>query len=71
MTHSCSSCLGTSVVDGVSANGFPAPTYTITDGDLPAGLDLDFFTGEITGTPTVARHTASRSPRTMATEPWP
>ena len=39
--------------DGVSATGFPAPTYRISDGALPTGLTLNTNTGAITGTPTV------------------
>ena len=38
--------------DQVTAVGFPAVTYTISDGDLPAGLSLDPATGAITGIPT-------------------
>ena len=45
--------IGSPVTDGVTANGFPAPTYSITSGSLPAGLTLDPTTGAITGTPTV------------------
>jgi hypothetical protein len=36
----------------VTAVGFPAVTYTVSDGDLPAGLSLDPATGAITGIPT-------------------
>ncbi|MCL2092294.1 MAG: putative Ig domain-containing protein [Micrococcales bacterium] len=36
----------------VEAEGFPAPTFEITEGDLPPGLELDPSTGAITGTPT-------------------
>lgn len=38
--------------DQVTATGFPAVTYTVSVGDLPAGLTLDTETGEISGTPT-------------------
>ena len=60
------------VVDDVSASGFPAPTYTITDGDLPTGLNLNLNTGAITGTPTVGgpysfEVTAANSQGTLAT----
>ena len=43
---------GKAFTDGVAADGFPAPTYTVSAGDLPAGLSLDPATGAITGTPT-------------------
>jgi len=38
----------------VVADGAPAPTYAVTGGTLPAGLQLNPNTGEITGTPTLA-----------------
>ena len=38
--------------DEVSATGYPAATYSITEGDLPAGVTLNLTTGELTGTPT-------------------
>jgi len=38
--------------DQVTATGFPAVRYTVSAGDLPAGLTLDEETGEITGVPT-------------------
>ena len=38
--------------DQVTANGFPAVTYIVSAGDLPAGLNLDANTGAITGIPT-------------------
>ena len=41
-------------IDGVSASGNPAPTYSISAGALPAGLSLNTTTGAITGTPTTA-----------------
>jgi hypothetical protein len=46
--------VGSGVTYGVTATGFPAPTFAITSGSLPAGLTLDLTTGTITGTPTVA-----------------
>jgi hypothetical protein len=36
-----------------SANGTPAPSYSISSGSLPNGLNLNSSTGELTGTPTV------------------
>ncbi len=38
----------------IAAAGYPAPTYSITAGALPAGLSLDSEAGRITGTPTAA-----------------
>jgi len=38
--------------DQLTAVGFPAVTYTISAGDLPAGLTLNEETGAITGIPT-------------------
>ncbi|MFM6981625.1 MAG: Ig domain-containing protein [Microbacteriaceae bacterium] len=38
-------------IDGVSASGYPLPTYSISDGALPEGVTLNESTGEITGTP--------------------
>jgi LPXTG-motif cell wall-anchored protein len=35
----------------VTATGTPGPTFTVTSGALPAGLQLDAVTGAITGTP--------------------
>lgn len=43
---------GKSFQDQVKAEGFPAVTYTVSEGDLPAGLNLNESTGEISGTPT-------------------
>ena len=37
----------------VVANGAPTPTYAVTVGTLPVGLQLDPNTGAITGTPTL------------------
>lgn len=45
---------GTPFSGGVTADGYPAATYAVTAGELPAGLSLDPATGAITGTPTVA-----------------
>ena len=42
---------GSVYTDGVSATSRNTVTYSITDGDLPAGLTLDPNTGAITGTP--------------------
>lgn len=36
----------------VTASGTPAPTFTVTSGELPPGLVLDEETGVISGTPT-------------------
>ncbi len=38
-------------IDGVSASGYPLPTYSIAEGSLPEGVTLNESTGEITGTP--------------------
>ncbi|OWK35557.1 putative internalin [Fimbriiglobus ruber] len=38
----------------VAASGFPAPTFSVASGQLPAGLTLDPATGAVTGTPTQA-----------------
>jgi hypothetical protein len=35
----------------VTASGEPAPTFAVTSGSLPTGLDLDGVTGELFGTP--------------------
>lgn len=45
---------GTPVGALVSSTGYPAPTYAVTAGALPAGLGLDPVTGGIAGTPTSA-----------------
>ncbi len=36
----------------VTASGFPAPTFSVSRGTLPAGLSLDSASGVISGTPT-------------------
>jgi len=36
----------------VTASGFPAPTFAVAGGALPAGLSLNATTGQISGTPT-------------------
>lgn len=46
--------VGDSAAGTVAASGTPAPTFTVTDGALPAGVTLDASTGEFTGTPTTA-----------------
>jgi hypothetical protein len=38
----------------VTATGFPAPTFSVTAGALPAGLTLDPSSGVISGTPTTS-----------------
>ncbi|MBN9519940.1 VCBS repeat-containing protein [bacterium] len=43
----------------VAAGAFPAPTFAVTNGALPAGLTLDMNTGVITGTPTTAAPAAA------------
>ncbi|MFM8528345.1 MAG: putative Ig domain-containing protein, partial [Ilumatobacteraceae bacterium] len=44
---------GVAYIDGVSASGYPSPTYSVTSGTLPTGVTLDSSTGAISGTPTV------------------
>ena len=46
--------VGSSYSFTVTASGFPAPTFTISAGALPAGLTLDRVTGLISGTPTAS-----------------
>lgn len=46
--------VGTPYTFTVTATGTPAPTFTVSAGELPAGLELNGITGEITGTPTDA-----------------
>jgi hypothetical protein len=36
----------------VTADGFPAPTFSVIAGSLPPGMSLNATTGEISGTPT-------------------
>ena len=43
---------GVEFSDQIESVGFPAVTYSVTAGVLPAGLTLDPETGEISGTPT-------------------
>ena len=43
---------GKDFADQITASGFPAVTYVVSAGDLPAGLTLDPATGEIEGKPT-------------------
>lgn len=51
----------------VTASGFPAPTFAITDGALPPGFTLDPDTGEISGTSTAAgNHTFTISAENAA-----
>jgi hypothetical protein len=50
----CTFRVGVACSNGVSASGEPAPTYAVTDGELPAGITLDPDTGALTGTPTEA-----------------
>lgn len=45
---------GTPVAVLLTTSGYPAPTFAVTAGALPAGLSLDGTTGALVGTPTVA-----------------
>lgn len=45
---------GSPVAVLLSSSGYPAPTYSVTAGALPAGLALDASTGALSGTPTSA-----------------
>jgi Ice-binding-like/Putative Ig domain len=46
--------VGTPYTFPVTASGVPSPTYAVTSGSLPPGLQLDAATGVISGTPTTA-----------------
>lgn len=46
--------VGTAAAGSVSATGTPAPSYTVTSGALPTGVQLDAATGAFSGTPTSA-----------------
>ncbi len=46
--------VGTTATGAVAATGTPAPSFTVTAGELPAGVTLDPATGAFTGTPTEA-----------------
>ena len=46
-----SGTVGTPYTDDVTATGAPTPEYTVTEGELPPGLELS-PTGGLTGTPT-------------------
>ena len=49
-----SATVGTPYTHTITATGTPAPTFTVTTGSLPAGLQLDAATGVISGTPTTS-----------------
>jgi len=49
-----SGVVGTPYSYTFTANGFPAPTYSLASGVLPPGLTLNSATGDISGTPTMA-----------------
>lgn len=38
----------------ITASGIPTPTFTITDGELPPGVQLDETTGVLAGSPTAS-----------------
>lgn len=44
--------LGEAYSQTIAASGYPDPTYTVTSGTLPAGLNLNATTGVLSGTPT-------------------
>jgi hypothetical protein len=81
-TVAASVAIGAIVDDGVSATGYPAPTYALKSGALPTGLVLDPATGSITGTATsggtydfvieaVNAHGSIDFPLTMAVQSTP
>ncbi len=47
-----SGTVGSAYAQTLAVTGFPAPTFSVAAGSLPAGLSLDATTGAITGTPT-------------------
>jgi PKD repeat protein len=49
--------VGQAYSSSVASAGYPAPTYTVVSGSLPAGLTLNETTGAITGTPTAVTYT--------------
>src|SRR5664279_4755318 len=49
-----SATVGTPYTYTITATGTPAPTFTVTTGSLPAGLQLDANTEVISGTPTTS-----------------
>ncbi|HEX8833557.1 MAG TPA: putative Ig domain-containing protein, partial [Abditibacteriaceae bacterium] len=48
-----SGLVGQTLTYQIPASGYPAPTFTISEGTLPPGLKLNPLTGAISGTPTV------------------
>ncbi|MDR1336232.1 MAG: Ig domain-containing protein [Tannerella sp.] len=40
----------------IVATGFPAPTFSVSNGSLPAGMSIDPATGVISGTPTEEKY---------------
>ena len=46
--------VGDTAAGSIAATGTPAPAFTVSAGELPAGVTLDSKTGAFTGTPTVA-----------------
>lgn len=49
-----SATVGTPYTHTITATGTPAPTFTVTTGSLPPGLQLDTTSGVISGTPTTS-----------------